>query len=158
MYSEWIIRIHFPSPIVCFFSLLKSKAVASVQCLYQISLLFQDFEYFLNLNHRSPEYLSLFIDDKLKKGTKGVSISIFMLSFENLFQLAFNQQTTSSTGLTYQTSCYFLLYFIKAHSKHTSFLFPSTCAVLFSNIIKHFLSYVLVILQLFNLFSLNPYN
>ena len=34
---------------------------------------FQDFEYFLNLNHRSPEYLSLFIDDKLKKGTKGVS-------------------------------------------------------------------------------------
>eukprot|EP00112_Aurelia_sp_Birch-Aquarium-sp1_P011658 Seg2450.2 transcript_id=Seg2450.2/GoldUCD/mRNA.D3Y31 product=Cullin-3 protein_id=Seg2450.2/GoldUCD/D3Y31 len=32
-----------------------------------------DFEYFLNLNHRSPEYLSLFIDDKLKKGTKGLS-------------------------------------------------------------------------------------
>lgn len=35
--------------------------------------LFQEFEHFLNLNHRSPEYLSLFIDDKLKKGTKGVS-------------------------------------------------------------------------------------
>lgn len=34
-----------------------------------------DFEYFLNLNSRSPEYLSLFIDDKLKKGVKGVSIS-----------------------------------------------------------------------------------
>lgn len=33
-----------------------------------------DFEYFLNLNSRSPEYLSLFIDDKLKKGVKGVSI------------------------------------------------------------------------------------
>lgn len=32
-----------------------------------------DFEYFLNLNLRSPEYLSLFIDDKLKKGTKGLS-------------------------------------------------------------------------------------
>ena len=32
-----------------------------------------DFEYFLNLNSRSPEYLSLFIDDKLKKGVKGVS-------------------------------------------------------------------------------------
>uniref|UniRef100_A0A672PAC7 Cullin-3-like n=1 Tax=Sinocyclocheilus grahami TaxID=75366 RepID=A0A672PAC7_SINGR len=30
-----------------------------------------DFEYFLNLNSRSPEYLSLFIDDKLKKGVKG---------------------------------------------------------------------------------------
>lgn len=32
-----------------------------------------DFEYFLNLNNKSPEYLSLFIDDKLKKGCKGVS-------------------------------------------------------------------------------------
>lgn len=31
-----------------------------------------DFEYFLNLNQKSPEYLSLFIDDKLKKGVKGV--------------------------------------------------------------------------------------
>uniref|UniRef100_A0A8C4Q7Q7 Cullin 3b n=1 Tax=Eptatretus burgeri TaxID=7764 RepID=A0A8C4Q7Q7_EPTBU len=32
-----------------------------------------DFEHFLNLNARSPEYLSLFIDDKLKKGVKGLS-------------------------------------------------------------------------------------
>uniref|UniRef100_A0A671NGQ4 Cullin-3-like n=1 Tax=Sinocyclocheilus anshuiensis TaxID=1608454 RepID=A0A671NGQ4_9TELE len=32
-----------------------------------------DFEYFLNLNSRSPEYLSLFIDDKLKKGVKGLT-------------------------------------------------------------------------------------
>lgn len=32
-----------------------------------------DFEYFINLNTRSPEYLSLFIDDKLKKGVKGVT-------------------------------------------------------------------------------------
>lgn len=32
-----------------------------------------DFEHFLNLNRRSPEYLSLFIDDKLKKGVKGLS-------------------------------------------------------------------------------------
>ncbi len=32
-----------------------------------------DFEFFLNLNRRSPEYLSLFIDDKLKKGVKGLS-------------------------------------------------------------------------------------
>ncbi|CAF4735227.1 unnamed protein product, partial [Rotaria sp. Silwood1] len=29
-----------------------------------------DFEYFINLNQRSPEYLSLFIDEKLKKGAK----------------------------------------------------------------------------------------
>ncbi|KTF94962.1 hypothetical protein cypCar_00021117 [Cyprinus carpio] len=35
-----------------------------------------DFEYFLNLNSRSPEYLSLFIDDKLKKGVKGEVESI----------------------------------------------------------------------------------
>lgn len=34
----------------------------------------QEFEHFLNLNGRSPEFLSLFIDDKLKKGVKGVSI------------------------------------------------------------------------------------
>lgn len=34
-----------------------------------------DFEHFLNLNNKSPEYLSLFINDKLKKGSKGVSSS-----------------------------------------------------------------------------------
>lgn len=34
-----------------------------------------DFEYFLNLNQRSPEYLSLFIDQKLKKGVKGMTES-----------------------------------------------------------------------------------
>lgn len=32
-----------------------------------------DFEFFVNLNPRTPEYLSLFIDDKLKKGVKGLS-------------------------------------------------------------------------------------
>uniref|UniRef100_A0A1A9WMC6 Cullin family profile domain-containing protein n=1 Tax=Glossina brevipalpis TaxID=37001 RepID=A0A1A9WMC6_9MUSC len=32
-----------------------------------------DFEHFLNLNNKSPEYLSLFIDDKLKKGGKGMT-------------------------------------------------------------------------------------
>ncbi|GBP71052.1 Cullin-3-B [Eumeta japonica] len=32
-----------------------------------------DFEYFLNLNNKSPEFLSLFIDGKLKKGEKGMS-------------------------------------------------------------------------------------
>lgn len=30
----------------------------------------RDFEYFLNLTHTSPEYLSLFIDDKLRKNVK----------------------------------------------------------------------------------------
>ena len=33
-----------------------------------------DFEHFINLNQKSPEYLSLFIDDKLKKGVKGVGL------------------------------------------------------------------------------------
>ncbi|XP_039250181.1 cullin-3-A-like isoform X2 [Styela clava] len=34
-----------------------------------------DFEWFININPKSPEYLSLFIDDKLKKGLKGLSES-----------------------------------------------------------------------------------
>lgn len=38
-------------------------------------MIVSDFEYFLNLNSKSPEYLSLFIDDKLKKGVKGVKVS-----------------------------------------------------------------------------------
>ena len=37
-------------------------------------VLLQDFEFFVNLNDRSPEYLSLFIDEMLKKGVKGVQI------------------------------------------------------------------------------------
>ena len=42
----------------------------------------QEFEYFLNLNEKSPEYLSLFIDDKLKKGVKGVGWCLpFSFSF-----------------------------------------------------------------------------
>lgn len=41
-----------------------------------------DFEYFLNLNSRSPEYLSLFIDDKLKKGVKGVC-SLVQILFQS---------------------------------------------------------------------------
>ncbi|ESN98221.1 hypothetical protein HELRODRAFT_101759 [Helobdella robusta] len=32
-----------------------------------------DFEHFINLNSKSPEYLSLFIDDRLRKGVKGMS-------------------------------------------------------------------------------------
>jgi cullin 3 len=33
----------------------------------------QAFEHFINLNQRSPEYISLFIDDKLRKGLKGLN-------------------------------------------------------------------------------------
>ncbi|KAF0770731.1 cullin-3-like [Aphis craccivora] len=32
-----------------------------------------DFEYFFNINPKSPEYLSLFIDEKLKKGVRGLT-------------------------------------------------------------------------------------
>ncbi len=35
----------------------------------------QDFEFFVNINDKSPEYLSLFIDEMLKKGVKGVSLN-----------------------------------------------------------------------------------
>lgn len=41
---------------------------------------FQDFEYFVNLNEKSPEYLSLFIDEMLKKGVKGVSLHWWILT------------------------------------------------------------------------------
>lgn len=37
------------------------------------NVLNQSFEHFLNLNQRSPEYISLFIDDKLRRGIKGLS-------------------------------------------------------------------------------------
>jgi len=39
-----------------------------------------DFEYFFNINSKSPEYLSLFVDEKLKKGVRGVII-IFKYTF-----------------------------------------------------------------------------
>ena len=48
----------------------KIMSIESCLCLQTIA---GDFEFFLNLNKRSPEYLSLFIDDKLKKGVKGLS-------------------------------------------------------------------------------------
>ncbi|PSN55549.1 Cullin-3 [Blattella germanica] len=38
-----------------------------------VQMIASDFEHFLNLNPKSPEYLSLFIDDKLKKGVKGMT-------------------------------------------------------------------------------------
>lgn len=37
-----------------------------------------DFEYFFNINPKSPEYLSLFIDEKLKKGARVVIINEFI--------------------------------------------------------------------------------
>lgn len=45
----------------------------------------QDFEYFINLNEKSPEYLSLFVDDLLKRGLKEVTYrghSILIVCFK----------------------------------------------------------------------------
>jgi hypothetical protein len=36
----------------------------------------QAFESFINLNDRSPEFISLFIDENLKKGLKGVRLKL----------------------------------------------------------------------------------
>ena len=48
----------------------------------------QDFEFFVNLNDRSPEYLSLFIDEMLKKGVKGASgLSFLYVYFELLCEM-----------------------------------------------------------------------
>ena len=49
-----------------------------------------DFEHFLNLNNKSPEYLSLFIDDKLKKGSRGVSDECFYFA-AIVFIIFFNE-------------------------------------------------------------------
>jgi cullin 3 len=45
------------------------------------------FEYFVNKNPRSPEYISLFIDSKLRKGAKGVSEEELEESLENAITL-----------------------------------------------------------------------
>lgn len=44
------------------------------------NMISSDFEHFLNLNSKSPEYLSLFIDDKLKKSSRGVSTIIHRIA------------------------------------------------------------------------------
>ncbi|XP_056913040.1 cullin-3-like [Takifugu flavidus] len=46
-----------------------------------------DFEHIFNLNSRSPEYLSLFINDKLKKGAKGLSEQEVESFLENALML-----------------------------------------------------------------------
>ena len=38
-----------------------------------MDIVLQAFESFINLNERAPEFISLFIDENLKKGLKGVS-------------------------------------------------------------------------------------
>ncbi len=38
----------------------------------------------MNLNEKSPEYLSLFIDEMLKKGVKGVSVCLAIGNHKHL--------------------------------------------------------------------------
>ncbi|KAK4261129.1 hypothetical protein QN277_004173 [Acacia crassicarpa] len=45
------------------------------------------FEYFINLNQRSPEYISLFVDDKLRKGLKGVSEDDVEITLDKVMML-----------------------------------------------------------------------
>ena len=37
------------------------------------NVLNNSFEHFINLNQRSPEYISLFMDDRLRRGPKGMN-------------------------------------------------------------------------------------
>ncbi|XP_076935500.1 cullin-3A-like [Bidens hawaiensis] len=45
------------------------------------------FEYFINLNARSPEFISLFVDDKLRKGLKGVSEEDIEVALDKVMML-----------------------------------------------------------------------
>ncbi|KAF7809140.1 cullin-3A-like isoform X1 [Senna tora] len=45
------------------------------------------FEYFINLNQRSPEFISLFVDDKLRKGLKGVSEDEVEITLDKVMML-----------------------------------------------------------------------
>ncbi|KAL0336350.1 UNVERIFIED_CONTAM: Cullin-3A [Sesamum radiatum] len=56
------------------------------------------FEYFINLNPRSPEYISLFVDDKLRKGLKGVKeeeIEVILDKFTSKLEGMFTDMKTS---------------------------------------------------------------
>jgi cullin 3 len=45
------------------------------------------FEFFINLNPCSPEYISLFVDDKLRKGLNGVSEDVVETTLEKVMML-----------------------------------------------------------------------
>jgi len=45
------------------------------------------FEFFINLNPRIPEYISLFVDDKLRKGLKGVSEDVVEITLDKVMVL-----------------------------------------------------------------------
>ena len=44
-----------------------------------------DFEYFINENVKSPEFLSSFIDEKLKKGLKGKRVGIILFKAQIVY-------------------------------------------------------------------------
>ena len=65
---------------MCILSLVYPNTIILLLFLF----ILQDFEHFVNLNEKSPEYLSLFIDEMLKKGVKGVSLSGFTHNIRTL--------------------------------------------------------------------------
>ncbi|PSC70166.1 cullin 3 [Micractinium conductrix] len=66
--SEWVQRLLQEKEK---YDELISKAFSSDKTF--VAALNSAFEHFLNLSPRSPEYISLFMDDKLRKGLKGMS-------------------------------------------------------------------------------------
>ena len=56
----------------------------------------QAFEHFLNLNQRSPEFISLFMDDKLRKGLKA-RLSAATLALDRIFDLVLRNLYHEST-------------------------------------------------------------
>lgn len=56
----------------------------------------QAFEHFINLNQRSPEYISLFMDDKLRKGLK---VGRECVTIPGICALAANSQLLRVLGL-----------------------------------------------------------
>ncbi|XP_045818356.1 cullin-3A-like [Trifolium pratense] len=70
-------RLKDPVDLVQHLLDLKEKYDKAITLAFNNDMKFQNalnsaFEYFINLNARSPEFISLFVDDKLRRGLKGV--------------------------------------------------------------------------------------
>lgn len=129
MHVAAVLSLIIPSPFLQGLLDLKSRFDRFLQESFNNDRLFKqtiagDFEYFLNLNSRSPEYLSLFIDDKLKKGVKGVSTLMdtysYFMTHHRCYRPAYSQINTTlhhkSILILCQTTylpnkqCYYCLY------------------------------------------------
>ena len=93
----------------------------------RISVCLQDFEFFVNLNDRSPEYLSLFIDEMLKKGVKGVRVYTLILMHASYFYLLTYMPYCRALCMypLYQFSL--LIYFTCTYTVYCSYAVTSVC-------------------------------